>query len=65
MPFTKIRKPGKAFKFIKNIKVGEAETEIPNDWYKLDSESQDFIINEVLQLKKGEKFVSLEEARVI
>jgi hypothetical protein len=61
----KIRKPGKAFKFIKNIKVGETETEIPNDWYKLDSEGQDFIINEVLKLKKGEKFVSLEEARVI
>ncbi len=61
----KIRKPGKAFKFIKNIKVGEVETEIPNDWYKLDSEGQDFIINEVLKLKKGEKFVSLEESKVI
>ena len=61
----KIRKPGKAFKFIKNIKVGEAETEIPNDWYKLEPESQDFIINEVLKLKKGEKFISLEESKVI
>jgi len=61
----KIRKPGKAFKFIKNIKVGEVETEIPNDWYKLDPEGQDFIINEVLKLKKGEKFVSLEESKVI
>ncbi len=61
----KIRKPGKAFKFIKNIKVGETETEIPNDWYKLDPEGQDFIINEVLKLKKGEKFVSLEESKVI
>ena len=61
----KIRKPGKAFKFIKNIKVGEVETEIPNDWYKLDPEGQDFIINEVLKLKKGERFVSLEESKVI
>ena len=61
----KIRKPGKAFKFIKNIKVGEVETEIPNDWYKLDPEGQDFIINEVLKLKKGERFVPLEESKVI
>ena len=41
------------------------ETEIPNDWYKLDPEGQDFIINEVLKLKKGERFVSLEESKVI
>ena len=61
----KIRKPGKAFKFVKNIKVGEIETEIPNDWYKLDTQGQDFIINEVLNLKKGEKFVSLEESTVL
>ena len=61
----KIRKPGKAFKFIKNLKVGEVETEIPNDWYKLDDEEQRFIINEVLQLKKGEKFVALEDSKVI
>ena len=61
----KIRKPGKAFKFIKNIKVGETETEIPNDWYKLEPEGQNFIINEVLKLKKGERFVSLEDSKVI
>ena len=61
----KIRKPGKAFKFVKNLKVGDSETEIPNDWYKLDDEEQKFIINEVLQLKKGEKFISLEESKVI
>ena len=61
----KIRKPGKAFKFIKNIKVGELETEIPNDWYKLEKEKQNFIINEVLGLKKGEKFISLEDSKVI
>ena len=61
----KIRKPGKAFKFIKNLKVGETETEIPNDWYKLEPEGQNFIINEVLKLKKGERFVSLEESKVV
>ena len=61
----KIRKPGKAFKFVKNLKVGEIETEIPNDWYKLDQEEQNFIINEVLKLKKGERFVSLEDSKVI
>ena len=61
----KIRKPGKAFKFVKNLKVGEVETEIPNDWYKLDQEEQNFIINEVLKLKKGESFISLENSKVI
>ena len=60
-----IRKPGKAFKFVKNLKVGEEETEIPNDWYKLDQEEQNFIINEVLQLKKGERIISLEDSKVI
>ena len=61
----KIRKPGKAFKFIKNLKVGELETEIPNDWYKLEQEEQDFIIKEILKLEKGDSFVYLEEAKVI
>ncbi len=61
----KIRKPGKAFKFVKNLKVGEVETEIPNDWYKLDQEEQNFIINEVLKLKKGESFISLQDSKVI
>ena len=61
----KIRKPGKAFKFIKNLKVGEDETEIPNDWYKLDKEEQNFIINEILKLKKGEVYISLEDSKVI
>ena len=61
----KIRKPSKAFKFVKNLKVGEVETEIPNDWYKLDQEEQNFIIKEVLKLKKGESFISLEDSKVI
>ena len=61
----KIRKPGKAFKFVKHLKVGEEETEIPNEWYKLDQEEQNFIIKEVLKLKKGETFISLEDSKVI
>ena len=61
----KIRKPGKAFKFVKNLKVGEEETEIPNEWYKLDKEEQYFIIKEILKLKKGEKFISLQDSKVI
>jgi hypothetical protein len=60
----KIRKPGKAFKFVKNLKIGDLETEIPNDWYKLEYEEQDFIIKEVLKLKKGESFVYLEDSKV-
>ena len=55
----------KAFKFVKNLKVGELETEIPNDWYKLEQEEQDFIIKEILKLEKGDSFVYLEEAKVI
>ncbi len=33
----KIRKPGKAFKFVKFIKCGDKEIECPNDFYKLES----------------------------
>ena len=54
----------KSFKFVKNLKIGEIETEIPNDWYKLEHEEQDFIIKEVLKLKKGENFVYLEDSKV-
>ena len=49
----------------KYLKVGDVETEIPNDWYKLDQDEQNFIINEVLKLKKGESFISLEDSKVI
>ena len=60
----KIRKPGKAFKFIKNLKIGDEETEVPTDWYKLDAEKQSFIIEETLKLqkdKKVEKIVRLDD----
>ena len=50
---------------MKHLKVGEEETEIPNEWYKLDQEEQNFIIKEVLTLKKGETFISLEDSKVI
>ena len=61
----KIRKPGKAFKFVKNLKIGDQETEVPTDWYKLDKDQQSFIVNETLQLKQGENFKYLEECELI
>ena len=51
----KIRKPGKAFKFIKNLKFGDIETEVDSGWYKLDIASQNFTIEEVLKLQKDKK----------
>ncbi len=61
----KIRKPGKAFKFVKNLKIGDQETEVPSDWYKLEKDQQSFIINETLKLKEGEKFQYLEDCELI
>ena len=61
----KIRKPGKAFKFVKNLKIGDQETEVPSDWYKLEKDQQSFIINETLKLKEGEKFLYLEDCELI
>ena len=51
-------------KFIKNLKIGDEETEVPTDWYKLDAEKQSFIIEETLKLqkdKKVEKIVRLDD----
>ena len=61
----KIRKPGKAFKFVKNLKIGDIETEVPSDWYKLENDQQSFIINEILKLKEGEKFKYIEDCELI
>ena len=61
----KIRKPGKAFKFVKNLKIGDQETEVPSDWYKLEKDQQSFIINETLKLKEGEQFKYLEDCVLI
>jgi topoisomerase IA-like protein len=46
----KIRKPGKAFKFVKFIKCGEKEVECPNDFYKLEIEEQNSLIREALSI---------------
>ena len=46
----KIRKPGKAFKFVKFIKCGEKEVECPNDFYKLEIEEQNSLIKEALSI---------------
>ena len=61
----KIRKPGKAFKFVKNLKIGDQEPAVPSDWYKLEKDQQSFIINETLKLKDGEKFQYLEDCELI
>ena len=61
----KIRKPGKAFKFVKNLKIGDQETEVPSDWYKLEKDQQSFIVNETLQLKEGDEFKYLEDCELI
>ena len=61
----KIRKPGKAFKFVKNLKIGDIETEVPSDWYKLENDQQSFIINEILKLKEGERFKYIEDCELI
>ncbi len=47
----KIRKPGKAFKFVKFIKCGDKEIECPNDFYKLKEEEQHNLIKEALSIK--------------
>ena len=46
----KIRKPGKAFKFVKFIKCGEKEVECPNDFYKLEEEQQHLLIKEAFEI---------------
>ena len=47
----KIRKPGKAFKFVKFIKCGEKEVECPNDFYKLDEDEQLTLVRDAFSLK--------------
>jgi len=51
----KIRKPGKAFKFVKYIKCGEKEVECPNDFYKLEAEDQDKLIKEAFSIESNKK----------
>ena len=51
----KIRKPGKAFKFVKFIKCGEKEVECPNDFYKLEDEDQDNLIKEAFSIDSFKK----------
>jgi len=47
----KIRKPGKAFKFVKFIKCGDKEIECPNDFYKLENKDQESLIKEALSIE--------------
>ena len=46
----KIRKPGKAFKFVKFIKCGDKEIECPSDFYKLEEKEQHSLIKEALAI---------------
>ena len=46
----KIRKPGKAFKFVKFIKCGEKEIECPSNFYKLEEKEQKNLVKEALEL---------------
>lgn len=48
----KIRKPGKAFKFVKFIKCGEKEIECPSNFYKLEAEERTNLIKEALDLNE-------------
>jgi DNA topoisomerase I len=52
----KIRKQGKAFKFIKNIKCGDIEVPTVNDYYKLDLEEKREIIKKALAIKEFKFF---------
>ena len=51
----KIRKPGKAFKFVKFLKCGEKEVECPNDFYKLEEEAQDILIKSAFSIDQYKK----------
>ena len=46
----KIRKPGKAFKFVKFIKCGDEEIGCPNDFYKLEEKEQHSLIKKALAI---------------
>ena len=60
----KIRKPGKAFKFVKNIKCADQEIETDSGWYKLSPEKRLDLICEALGFK-SEDFIWLEDADLI
>ena len=47
----KIKKPGKAFKFVKYLKCGEQEIECQNDFYKLEDKEQSDLIKKTFDLK--------------
>ena len=51
----KIRKPGKAFKFVKFLKCGEKEVECPNDFYKLEEDAQDILIKSAFSIDQYKK----------
>ena len=60
----KIRKPGKAFKFVKNIKSGDKEVEVSSGWYKLDQDEKLQAILTALELKQDD-FIWLDDCKLI
>ena len=60
----KIRKPGKAFKFVKYLKSGETEVETVNNWYKLSKEERLVLVCEAFNIKP-EEFIWLEDCTLI
>jgi hypothetical protein len=60
----KIRKPGKAFKFVKNLKSGDKETEVASNWYKLDQEEKLEEILKAFEIQSND-FIWLEDCKLI
>ena len=50
---------------MKNLKIGDQETEVSADWYKLEKDQQSLIVNESLQMKEGDTFKYLEDCKLI
>ena len=48
----KIKKPGKAFKFVKYLKCGDVEVECQNDFYKLEDEEKIDLIKKTFGIEK-------------
>ena len=48
----KIKKPGKAFKFVKYLKCGDVEVECQNDFYKLEDEEKIDLVKKTFGIEK-------------
>ena len=48
----KIKKPGKAFKFVKYPKCGDVEVECQNDFYKLEDDEKVDLVKKTFGIEK-------------